>query len=92
MVEFEIGTRKERGFVLNFSSFGLYIQTRHVAKPGTDVTVTIVADDKTTFRLTGKVASAKVMPPQLSSMQGGMGVQILAPTPEYTQYVKGLAT
>ena len=74
------------GFTTNFAAGGLYVQANDVSPPGAILKMEIHAPDQT-FALEGKVVWTKrPISRSARGAGGGMGVQILEPSPQWTAF------
>jgi hypothetical protein len=88
---FSFGGREQTGFVINLSEVGLFIQTRHLLKTGSELTFSLDANGSQPLELKGKVAfSRKALPMAMSSNPGGIGLSLMDPPPEYTEFISSL--
>lgn len=86
MVRFGEGTPNRTAFTKNLSETGLFLQTNHVYKPGTVLSVEMQFPDRT-FATWARVVWAKKVPPQLAHiLECGMGVCFLEPSPEWLAF------
>jgi hypothetical protein len=82
------GDRRYSGVVLDCSPQGLFVQTSAKLEPRTRVQVELgIASGKQLLCLEAHVARQKLVPPQLRSVaQGGLGLQIDLPPPDYLEF------
>ncbi|MDT8318450.1 MAG: PilZ domain-containing protein [bacterium] len=73
---------KYKGYVVNMSEEGLFIETERVFKAGIKLTLEIKDGDKS-FNMEATVAKSNKIPPGLANtVKSGMGIIISNPDPE----------
>ncbi len=87
--ELGVGEKRYNGLVLDLSSHGLFVQTAAQPDPGARVRVAISAPGRSApLVVEALVARNKLVPPQLRTVaQGGLGLHVPQPTPEFAQFV-----
>lgn len=91
MARFQAQGKEQTGFVMNLSEVGLFIQTRHLLKTGSEIQVCLAADKGQNFELRGKVAYSKqALPTTMSANPGGIGISLIDPPEAYVRYVASL--
>ena len=84
---------RQHGIVMDLSSKGLFVQTSAKPKPGDEVRIelTLPGQEKST-QLHATVARVRMVPPALLAVaQGGIGLQLKNPPPEYFVFVGKIA-
>lgn len=90
--ELRCGDRRHSGIVLDLSRSGLFVQTNAKPRPGSEVEIEFkVPGLKSALALRGRVARAKLVPPQLLSVaQGGLGLTFRSPPAAYLEFIENL--
>src|SRR6266446_121403 len=87
VARFLIKGKPAMGVVRNFSEVGLFVQTRHMFRVGSVITLHIGTSDAIT--LEGKVSRCVEEAPNASaSMPGGMGITLMAAPANYLEFVE----
>jgi hypothetical protein len=86
LVRYGVERPEKTAFTKNLSEGGLFLRTNQVFAPGTLLQVEIEFPDRT-FRMWGRVAWAKQVPPQLAHvLDCGMGIALIEPPAEWAQF------
>ncbi len=87
--ELRFGQQVFNGLVLDLSSHGLFVQTAAKPEPGRAVHVSLSPPGRSEpLAVDAVVAWAKLVPPQLRTVaQGGLGLHIPHPTPEFGAFL-----
>lgn len=87
--ELTVGERRFNGLVLDFSSQGLFVQTAAQPAPGESVHVSIRTPHRSEpLEVEARVVRVKLVPPRLRTVaQGGLGLHIEEPPPDFIQFV-----
>ena len=84
--EFTVDDRVHRGFVLNLSRLGLYLQTELAVAPRTELDLTLSGPRFPEIRLRARVARRLLVPGPLSSVvRKGVGLALIEPPAEYLE-------
>jgi len=82
--ELEVAGRRYRGFVLDLSETGLFVQTDAAADPGAQLTVRLRVGDEPEVEVEASVARRQMVPPQLATVaRGGLGLRVQRPPAAY---------
>ena len=75
--ELRIGGRDHRGFVLDISARGLFVQTKATAPDGTEVQLVLRGPDRDPIHLTATVARIKASHRAVAVVKtGGLGLRV----------------
>ncbi len=75
--ELRFGGTDHRGFVLDISAGGLFVQTKATAPDGTEVQLVLRSPDRDPIHLTATVARTKTSHRAVAAVKtGGMGLQV----------------
>ncbi len=91
-VFFEVGGRKWRGTIINFSEIGMRISTQHVIPTGDLITIPLALKTNAVFPLHGKVVWSKKASqgPKGEESPGLMGIELSAVPVEYLRAVSDM--
>ncbi|MBI4687693.1 MAG: PilZ domain-containing protein [Nitrospirae bacterium] len=88
---FSDGNEQHKALSANLSLEGIFIRTRHALKPGTNLTITLQADDGKDIVMTGVVVRS--IKTRLQELRNGMGVKLTSKAedsnPLWISLVKG---
>jgi len=88
VARFQATSGEQSGIVTNLSELGLFIQTRHLLKPGSEITMTLDSGKTGQIAIAGKVAySQMAVPMSANPIPGGMGVELRNPPDLYKDFV-----
>ena len=85
---FRVEGVEHRGFVVDISANGLFLQTPVQTEPGTEITLTLETEDGAPFDVNGSVARAKKSHRGATSvLRGGFGVAVESAAEAFFQLV-----
>jgi len=82
--------QEQTGFVINLSEVGLFIQTRHLLKTGSEVAIHLDSEGGDQLEIKGKVAYSRKALPMAMGDPGGIGIALSEPSKAYLEFISRL--